>query len=180
MYYQYVLNSEPPELWLDQGGTISCIMDGLAMHRNKRNKVKRVVTDTWDFIQRGETYLGKVVGNQGSPEHINKDGGVKQTMIANYCEKGLSTIIETTQMINNYQSWEERGDPVTESAVYGAEKRMVNWRVCIWKKGAGRTDPKSDWARENYHQIAQLLVYFGYDNEIDLSDFRDEDGNLPD
>ena len=88
-FFVQVLKCPPPELWAGPDGTITEIMKFLRLKGAQRNKIKRVIKQTYDNYMRGRSYDGKILHNGGRPCDI-EPGSVEEQMLADGKEDGKS------------------------------------------------------------------------------------------
>ena len=110
------------------GSQTTTIMKSLQLTGNQRNRVRRVVAETYDKIMNGLTYDGKIKYGGGRPVEI-KPGSEEETMLADGKESGMS-LDDVTVFINELRVGAMPG-PLAFPLSSGQEKKW-GVRPCGW------------------------------------------------
>ena len=166
-----------PEEWGGRGGTIAQIMSSLGFEYVKRNKIEKVLMETYKSIENDGTYDASWK-KRGRTEILIKKGSIQEKQIADFSEHGVS-LRDITCIFNEYLLQDAGSDLevavwFTKSAVEGAFNRMRKIEVPMTKRAQGSTDKNSHWAKARHRFIVQLQVCMG-DNP-DLTKFKKENG----
>lgn len=159
------LGSPPPNKWEGRGGTVSVIASAIHFSQTQRERIKKVITSTYESLTSGQDYDPSRVPRDPNISAKIKDGSKEQGLIADYIELGLS-FTQCTSFIN--QLLISRGEvfTVTRSAVYSCAMRMKARIRKITKRPQGSTDPSSPWAKCRYRFVTQILLQFGLNVDI--------------
>jgi len=158
MFYEMTLEAPEPEEWNGKHETVTTIMKSLRLKGNQRNRVRRVVGETYDKIMNGLTYDGKIKYGGGRPVEI-KPGSEEETMLADGKESGMS-FDDVTVFINEYR--EDHALPLLGvNAVVAAFNRMTKITKPVLKKSQGSDDPQSSWARARNNLVTQMVLRMG-------------------
>lgn len=171
------LGSPPPNKWEGRGGTVSAIASAINFTQTQRERIKQVITSTYESLTSGEQYDPSRAPRDPNISAKIKDGSYLQGNIADYIESGLS-FSQCTDFINQMLIAKGEVFTVTKSAVYSCAMRMKARVSKIMKRPQGSTDLESAWAKCRYRFVTQLLLRFELD--IDITPFLNEDGSIPD